>query len=116
MDDKSATTFSLVDSGEQQEDTDTNGILADTERTKRTENSDMLVRYLRLLDEHPLATKSATSAIIGALGGIIAGTTSSLSESNQKGRLKKRAGGIEWLDVLVYAMYGAVQGPMSHFW
>jgi hypothetical protein len=106
MDDKrdATMTFSIVDSGEEDNDTE-----------RRKKNDDLRTRYLRLLDEHPLATKSITSSIIGALGGIIAGTTSSLSESTPKGRLKKRVG-IQWLDVLVYTMYGAVQGPMGHFW
>jgi hypothetical protein len=107
MDDKGAINadFSIVDSVEEDNDTE----------QRRKNDDDLRTQYLRLLDEHPLATKSVTSAIVGAIGGIVAGTTGSLSETTQKGTLQRRVG-VQWLDVLIYAMFGAVQGPIGHFW
>lgn len=94
---------------------ETNGfmIIPEEEHAVTKRRKDLRRRYLRLLDEYPLATKSITSAIIGALGSIV-GTV--LADKTIKGRLKRRPGIIQWLDVLIYAVYGAIQGPVSHFW
>lgn len=74
--------------------------------------SDLRSRYLELLDRYPLATKSITSATIGALGAMIAGAS---TEGPSGGRMKKKPG-TQWLDVLAYAMCGAIQGPLGHYW
>jgi hypothetical protein len=74
---------------------------------------DLRQRYLELLDTYPLATKSITSAIIGAVAAMIAGASSAGSSSG--GRIKRKHG-IQLLDVFAYAICGGIQGPLSHYW
>jgi hypothetical protein len=78
-----------------------------------TRPKDLRRRYLELLDSYPLATKSLTSAIIGAVAAMIAGAT---SVGNSSGGRIKHKHGIQWLDVCAYAICGGVQGSMGHFW
>lgn len=96
-------------------DRDASYTLADREEETEWEEGqtrDLRRKYMELLDKYPLTTKSCTSALLGALGAIIAG----MSIERSSGRKLKRVEGVRWLDVLAYAICGALQGPLGHYW
>jgi hypothetical protein len=74
---------------------------------------DLRLKYMELLDQYPLTTKSCTSALLGAMGAIIAGMT---TERRSSVRKLKRDDGVRWIDVMAYAICGALQGPLGHYW
>ncbi|KAI2489489.1 hypothetical protein MHU86_25106 [Fragilaria crotonensis] len=96
-------------------DRDASYTLADREEETEWEEGqtrDLRRKYMELLDKYPLTTKSCTSALLGALGAIIAG----MSIERSSGRRLRRVEGVRWLDVLAYAICGALQGPLGHYW
>jgi hypothetical protein len=64
---------------------------------------DLLSLYNALLDEHPLATKAVSSAVISGVGGIIGS--------------KLTTNRVNWKAAIAFALHGGlVNGPVGHYW
>jgi hypothetical protein len=93
--------------------------------------SEWLHRYNQLLDRYPLRTKMCTSFLVSAVGSALGSYSAAALDAKHRNELSKRekAGKnfkskdesllsiINWIDVLSYAIHGAlINTPICHFW
>jgi hypothetical protein len=94
----------------------------DMARLQPIEDEDVAVdrdwrrRYLDLLDHHPLTSQAVSGMLIGVLGALIGNHLGkpNLSKIRQKQHLQ--ASSAVWMEILAFGCYGAIQGPVGHFW
>jgi hypothetical protein len=91
------------------------------------DDTDLLTKYNRALDKHPLIVKSLTAALVQGLGAVLASMIVKGDNSNGSKRHATAIGStitktnhqplINWVDVFAFALHGGlINGPVGHYW